>query len=133
MKITNYLLEIEGIDKSGKDILTTYIHKLSNFKYVINVRGILSNLVYNDKFNRQVEYDVYYKPIIIYLDVEEDDRLIRCSLTKEPEIDANLDRLLFEKYMKILENKGITIFRYNTSKMTPYQIAKDFLKTINNT
>ena len=32
MKITNYLLEIEGIDKSGKDILTTYIHKLSNFK-----------------------------------------------------------------------------------------------------
>ena len=49
------ILEIDGQDKVGKDTVLRYIELLSNYKYVIKSRGILSQLVYNDKFNRQYD------------------------------------------------------------------------------
>ena len=120
-------IEIEGIDKCGKDLIVNYINRLANFKYVVHARGMLSNMVYDEKFGRNYDYELTYKPVIIYLDVDEEDRLIRCIFTKEEPIDADSDRKLFEKYIKVLKDKGITILRYNTSKDSPYHIAKQII------
>lgn len=128
--MNNYLIEIEGIDKSGKDILVSYLCKLTNYKYVAHSRGLLSNMVYSDKYKKSYNYDLIYKPIIVYLDVDEEDRQVRCKLTNEPPIDANLDRNLFQKHIKILKSKGFTILYYNTSETTPYKIAKDIINKI---
>lgn len=123
-------VEIEGLDKCGKDLIVTYINHLGNFKYVIHARGMLSNMVYNEKFNRNFNYELTYKPIIVFLDVDEEDRQIRCKITKESPIDANRDKALFEKHLKLLEEKGFRVLRYNTSELTPYQIAKDIIKKL---
>lgn len=127
MLINNIAIEIEGIDKAGKDTILAYIATLSNFKYTMNSRGILSQLVYADKFNRNYDYQLLYKPFIIFLDVDEKDHEIRCNLANEIKINYSSDRELFLKYIKILENNNITILKYNTTKVTAYNISIDIL------
>ena len=75
MNVNNPQIIIEGPDKVGKDSLIEYIHTLSNFRYCINSRGILSQLVYNDKYHRHNTYTLSYKPLIIFLtaDYESDE------------------------------------------------------------
>ena len=71
MIVLNTALEIEGFDKTGKDTVARYIEQLGGYKYTINVRGLLTQLVYNDKFNRNNEYLLTYKPLIILLSTDE--------------------------------------------------------------
>lgn len=130
MTINNIAIEIEGIDKAGKDTILNNIAIIGNYKYTLNSRGILSQLVYNEKFNRNYDYILTYKPFIIFLDVDEQDWITRCKITGEKKIDYSLDRSIFLKYINILKEKGITIYMYNTSKMTPYQIAIDVLSKL---
>lgn len=130
MTINNIAIEIEGIDKAGKDTILNNIAIIGNYKYTLNSRGILSQLVYNEKFNRNYDYILTYKPFIIFLDVDEQDWLTRCKITGEKKIDYSLDKSIFLKYINILKEKGITIYMYNTSKMTPYQIAIDALSKL---
>lgn len=132
MRVKGYLIEIEGIDKTGKNLLQEYIVKLSNYKYIVHPRGILSALVYSNKYQRNYDYEFNYKPIIVYLDVDEPDRQIRCEINNEPAISALMDRLLFEQSLEQLQQEGYTILKYNTSVMTPYAIAKDVINKIEN-
>lgn len=132
MQVKGHLIEIEGIDKTGKNLLQEYIVKLSNYKYIVHPRGILSALVYSNKYQRNYDYEFNYKPIIVYLDVDEPDRQIRCEINNEPAISALMDRLLFEQSLEQLQQEGYTILKYNTSVMTPYAIAKDVISKIEN-
>ncbi len=126
----NYLIEVEGIDKSGKNSLIPYVNQLSNYKYVIHDRGLLSMMVYSEKYHRNYEYEIDYKPIIIYLTVDEDDWNIRCKLANEPKTNYHEDVELFEKYKNLLKQEGLTILEYNTSKMTMFQIAQDVINKL---
>lgn len=130
MKVIGYTIEIEGIDKTGKDLIKQYIIELSNYKYVVHTRGILSNMVYAEKYNRDFDYIINYKPIIIYLEVNRDDWDIRCKINHEPKIDYELDLNLFEKYINTLKTQEVMILRYNTSEITPINIAKSVLNYI---
>lgn len=132
MHVKGHLIEIEGIDKTGKNLLQEYIVKLSNYKYIVHPRGILSALVYSNKYQRNYDYEFDYKPIIVYLDVDEPDRQIRCEINNEPAISALMDRILFEQSLEQLQQEGYTILKYNTSVMTPYAIAKDVISKIEN-
>lgn len=132
MHVKGHLIEIEGIDKTGKNLLQEYIVKLSNYKYIVHPRGILSALVYSNKYQRNYDYEFNYKPIIVYLDVDEPDRQIRCEINNEPAISALMDRILFEQSLEQLQQEGYTILKYNTSVMTPYAIAKDVISKIEN-
>lgn len=132
MQVKGHLIEIEGIDKTGKNLLQEYIVKLSNYKYIVHPRGILSALMYSNKYQRNYDYEFNYKPIIVYLDVDEPDRQIRCEINNEPAISALMDRLLFEQSLEQLQQEGYTILKYNTSVMTPYAIAKDVISKIEN-
>jgi len=128
MIVNNIAIEIEGVDKAGKDQLLQYICVIGEYRYTLNARGILSNLVYNEKYGRNYQYTLTYKPLIIYLDVENQDHKIRCKLTHEPAIDIDADRAKFEEKIAILESKGITVLKYNTTDLTPYRIAQDVIK-----
>ena len=130
--INNILIEVEGIDKSGKDTIAPYITIISNYSCVVNIRGILSQLVYNDKFNRNKDYKLLYKPLIIFLDVDNNDHEIRCTISKEPKINSDKDREAFYLYIKELEKHGFTILKFNTSKMTPMQIAIEIKNYLDN-
>lgn len=130
MKVPSYIVEIEGIDKTGKDLVKAYITLLSDYKYIVQSRGLLSNMVYAEKYGRDYDYSLIYRPIIVYLDVDEEDRRVRCILTNEPNIDAEADKRLFNKYKTKLRKSGITIYEFNTTHQTPYQIATQVLELI---
>lgn len=131
MIVNNVALEIEGMDKTGKDTIASYIGLLSNYKYTINVRGILTQIVYNDKFNRNNDYVLPYIPFIVFLDVDNTDHAVRCSITKEPKINIDKDREVYHAYIDELRKIGATVLEYNTSEMTPIQIAKDVISYLN--
>ena len=131
MVIPNIAIEIEGHDKNGKDTIHKYIEQLGGYKYTLNVRGILTQLVYNDKFSRDNEYLMTYKPLIILLSTHPQDVEIRCRMTREPKINVEKDTEVYEYYAKTLEDLGAAIvWRYNTSEMTPYQVGKDIISRL---
>lgn len=124
-------IDIDGVDRAGKDTLCKYISILSNYKYIINTRGILSQLVYNDIYERGVEYDNEVadnaNTLIIYLEADIEDLEIRAKTTNELPRDFERDMNVFRSYVSVLASEGIQIWRYNTSFDTPYQIAKNIL------
>lgn len=133
MIVNNVAVEIEGMDKTGKDTLSYYLKKLGNYAYTLNVRGILTQVVYNDKFGRKNTYMLPYKPFIVFLDVDNVDHAIRCDATDEATINLNKDREVYYKYIELLRSHGIQVYTYNTSEMTPYMIAKDVIDKLGRT
>lgn len=121
---------IDGIDKTGKDTLLGFIDLLSNHKYVINVRGMLSQLAFAELFNREYNYDISTQQYIlnVLLTANKEDWEVRCKLTKEPKINYEINCIAFEKAYKLLKENNLPVVRYNTSEMTPFMIAKEIIK-----
>lgn len=130
-KLKYYNVVIEGIDKTGKDLLKRYIERLSNYKYMVTSRGIISQISHTRIFDRDYEYELSNEEnnIYIYLFVEKDDWEIRCKLTNEPIINYHTFTNHFESTVKDIEHlyPNINIFYYNSSLMTPYVIAKEVI------
>jgi len=51
------LIVFEGMDKVGKTSLISEFHKNTNYKYLVQDRGILSFRAYNELYNRNKNYD----------------------------------------------------------------------------
>lgn len=121
---------IDGIDKTGKDLLLQYITRLSNHKYVIQARGLLSQVAYSKIFERDYTYDldIYKHDIIFYLTAENDDLNVRFSINNEPKIDIDYHKKVFDEAADVLMNAGIKVIKINTSISTPYETAKYIIK-----
>ena len=128
-----YNVYIDGIDKCGKDLVNSYITYLENYKYLNKSRGLITMIAYSEKFNRKYEYDLesMKKSVHILLDVDEDDWFVRCKNTNEKLIDYKYDTALFNRAYNKLQNAGYKVYRFNTSKQTPYTIAKEIIKILN--
>ena len=134
MELKYWEIEIDGTDRVGKDTLLQYLCKLGGYRFSINPRGLLSQLVYTEKFGRDYTFDLsgYSKnKVIIWLYADKEDLDIRCKLTNEPSYTIIEDTNLFDKVYHRLEQEGYNVMKYNTSEMTPYGIAKDVLDKIN--
>lgn len=124
---------LDGIDKSGKDTILGYIDLLSNHKYVINSRGILSQIAYSKLYNRDFVYDLSTQEYIVnvLLTVNKNDWEIRCKLTNEPKIDFIENSNAFIDAFKILKDTKLPICTFNTSDYTPYMIAREIIQYMN--
>lgn len=122
---------IEGVDKTGKDTLLKYIDMIGNHRYAIYTRGNISNIVYAKAFNRNVNnYKMHPHIFYVLLTGEKDDLDIRFKITNEPYTDIERDTKLFnEVFVEI--STYVNTATYNTSYMTPYQIAKDIVEKVN--
>ena len=56
--LKRYCIEFEGIDRSGKNVVSKYVNILGKYKYVLMDRGLLSNITYARMNGRDYEYDV---------------------------------------------------------------------------
>lgn len=125
-------IEIDGVDKTGKDLISSYVDKMSNHRYVVGPRGILSMITYNEIYNRGYDYTKELEHsrnnLIVYLYAEKEDLEIRHKLSREPKIDIERDLLMFGSKAKELDDKGFNVLYFNTSKSTPYVIAKQILE-----
>lgn len=128
--MTNYTICIDGIDKTGKDTLLGFIDQLSNHKYIVNVRGIISQYSYNSIYNRPyIDYDLEPQKNIVnvMLYVDYNDWLVRCKLTNEPAIDYYEHLAIFKNTVNNLISKGCKILEFNTSELTPFAIANKII------
>lgn len=132
-KLSYYYIEIDGIDKTGKDTLWHYIDYMSGRKYVINSRGIISQVAYSCLYDRKYTYmptvSNYNNTLIVYLTADEDDWNIRCKITNEPKIDYKSNINAFNDAKDFIKNTThVNVLEFNTSHMTPYEIAKAVCK-----
>lgn len=144
MKLKVFNIELDGIDKCGKDSVRPYIFYLEPGKYLCRARGLISQIAYAKLYNRDIDWDCadYTKnTLFVLLEVNKQDWEIRCKLTNEPNTGFTYEEMtqafklaLYElkERFDVPENQ---ILVFNTSEYTPYAIADEIkihLEYLNN-
>lgn len=144
MKLKVFNIELDGIDKCGKDSVRPYVFYLEPGKYLCRARGLISQIAYAKLYRRNIDWDCvdYTKnTLFVLLEVDKQDWEIRCKLTNEPntgfiyeEMTRAFKLALYElkERFNIPENQ---ILVFNTSEHTPFEIASDIashLEHLNN-
>lgn len=133
MKIKVFNIELEGIDKCGKDSVKPYLFYLEPGKYLSRARGLISQLAYAELYNRYIEFDAidYTKnTLFVLLLVDKQDWEIRCKLTNEPDTGFSFEQMqsAFSNSMnRLYYDFNVPIERvmiFNTSHATPFEISK---------
>ena len=121
---------LDGIDKTGKDLISHYVFELSEKRYLCYARGLMSMIVYNDLFNRPYLYECEKQTGVlnVLLTVRYDDWKIRCKVTNEPSLDFEAHTKAFEKARLELVDAGQLVPVFDTSEYSPYQIAEMIVK-----
>lgn len=127
-----YCISFEGIDKAGKWQVLKYVDILANHKYVLMDRGLMSNITYARIYKRDYQYDVsqFKDWVFVYLFCDEDDWNVRCKLTNEPAIDYTKHKLEFDKTYEMFTKAGFKTLSANTSHITPYNLALEIIRQI---
>lgn len=124
-------IEIDGVDKTGKDLIVGYVDRLSKRRYVVHARGLLSMVTYNEIYERGYDFTQEIEnnkdTLIVYLEADEKDLEIRHKLSNEPKIDIGRDLKAFRENVERLKDKGLQIMEFSTSCHTPFEIALDIL------
>lgn len=125
-----YQIFLDGIDKTGKDLIRTYIFYLGKGRYICNARGIMSMRVYADLYKRPYEYiDESQKDCLnVLLTVDKEDWEVRCKAANEDMTNYEVETTLFEKEFNKLVKKNYYTLKFDTSHMTPYMIAKQIVE-----
>ncbi len=128
-----YKVVLEGIDKTGKDLIKEYIRKLSKGKYTSTARGVMSLIAYADLYKRNYKYDLESEKntLHVLLTVDKEDWEVRCALEKEPPINYTENILTFNKAKEFMLSNGIKVVSFNTSVTTPYKIALNIIEILN--
>ena len=137
-RLKYYVIVLDGIDKTGKDLIAKYVFELSGKRYITIARGIMSMIAYSKLFCRDFEYNLEAEklaPVVnVLLTVDKRDWEIRCKINDEPNIDYDMHSKAFTDASVQLLQAGILVRKYNTSDMTPFNIAKaivSFVHTLN--
>ena len=125
-----YTVFLDGIDKTGKDTIRQYVWRLNKSLNVF-CRGYISLEVYNRLYKRNVAYELPYEnALYVLLTVNHNDWTIRCEMTDEPVIDFLQHSTEFQVVFEQLKMNGYKTMSFNTSEMTPYQIAEQIVAYI---
>lgn len=116
---------VEGVDKTGKDLLKSYIVQMTNHKHTVISRGLISGLVYSNIANSDFDYQLqdWKNVLFVCLTCEERDLEVRCKLNNEPKRDFTKDAQYFDTTVNALKHHGLRVETFNTSIETPYSIA----------
>lgn len=128
-----YQIVLDGIDKTGKDLIKSYIYYLGKARYICTARGIISMRAYSRIYNRPYKYSFACQKNImnVYLTVDKQDWEVRCKASHEPIIDYDQEIKIFNEEANKVRIQPNSFYRtYNTSEMTPFQVAQDILDTI---
>lgn len=134
MKLKVFNIELDGIDKCGKDSVRPYVFYLEPGKYLCRARGLISQIAYAKLYKRDILWDGedYAKStLFVLLEVDKKDWEIRCKLTNEPNTGFTYEEMtqafklaLYElkERFNVPENHILVL---NTSDYTPYAIAEE--------
>lgn len=138
-KLKYFKIVIDGIDKTGKDLIKSYIWYVGKKRYLCYARGVLSEVAYAHLYGRDVEYLIpkssEERIVNVLLTADKDDWEIRCKTTNEPLLDYDAQIKAFKYAKEVLSDKLEHLIEINTSNYTPYQTAKiivDYINKLNN-
>ncbi len=131
-QMKNYCIEVDGLDRAGKGMLIKYLDLLGKHKYVLMDRGLMSNITFSRIHDRGYEYDAaqFKDWIFVYLFCDEEDWNIRCKIDHEPKIDYTKHLIEFNKTYDMFSKAGFKVMTANTSHVTPYDLAKEIIRQI---
>lgn len=131
MCIKYWMIQIEGVDKTCKDLLCEYLKQISDFRFTPYSRGIVSLMAYTEKYKRGYEYSISdcltKNCVFVYLKSDLKEIEIRHKIAKEQNEVTQEDIELFDKYIQKVEDEGYIVFKYNTSEQSIYKIAKNIV------
>lgn len=134
MKLKFFVVSLDGIDKSGKSTLVSYLAQLSNYTLNILDRGPITNIVWNKIQGRDIEYnlEMWKSTVFVKLNVDKADWEIRCKIHNEPPMPDSYETMTkaYDDMFDWFRNHGFYVLEFNTSKMTQYQIAKKIVKYV---
>lgn len=139
MKLKVFNVELDGIDKCGKDAIRPYIFYQEPGKYLCRARGLISQIVYAKLYNRKIDWDAtdYCKnTLFVLLSVNKEDWEIRCKITNEPNTGFTFEEMqeaFIETYCEIKTRFNIPenqMLYFDTSIFTPYEISSDIIKRL---
>lgn len=128
-KINNFCVSVDGLPYVGKTTLCQCLRKIDKKRLVIDDGVIKSATLARCTCNAEPDYASLKNIIVVYLLATKDDWTIRCP---NDEIANRYEEIATEmnKTAQKLDDAGINVLVYNTTKYTPYMIAKDILKVI---
>lgn len=123
---------IEGVDKVGKTAMVRKLYHDCESNLTLVDRGMLSNIVYAKKYNRDVALIEENESLLVdflekgrnsvrvlYLYANEDVIKERCIASNEEEYDSKSDRSLFEEEIDKLSLRDfINFYEYDTSEVS---------------
>lgn len=127
-----FSVSVEGIDKAGKYQVLKYLDILGKHKYVLMDRGLMSNITYSRMFKRGYSYDInqFNNWIFVHLYCDKADWEVRCKMTNEPVIDFKKNIDAFEETAEEFKKFGFHVLSFNTTDLTPYNVAKQVIAYI---
>lgn len=139
-KLRVFNIELDGIDKCGKDSIRPYVFYLEPGKYMCRSRGLISQIAYAKLYNRDFDWDAvdYVKnTLFVLVEVDKRDWMIRCKLTNEPDTGFTYEEMqkAFRDAVYELKERFCVrdsrILVINSSDYTPYLIAKKIVHQLN--
>ena len=124
-------VEVEGLDRTGKDTLVGYIDRMCGRIVPVSSRGLMSTIAYADIFNRfmSAEYtnallNANKETFVVYLTCDKKDWELRMKMSGHEPIDFERHTLAFEYAKRAILGSDVLLYEFNTTKQTPYQIAE---------
>lgn len=128
----NQVINLEGIDKSGKTTLLKYIVKETKGKYLVNDRSYLSQIAYGRIFKRNINEAYFWQRFMranlacdekfIYLECDDDYLVSRLVRTNEKDItpyDIYNHKKIFEEVIKEAKDiYDISVIKINNTFQT---------------
>jgi len=135
-------VEIEGLDRTGKDTLVGYVDYMSGRTIPVCSRGLMSTIAYADIFNRFIStkftndlLEANKDTLVVYLTCDKKDWEVRMKIAGHEPIDFEKHTLAFEYAKRCILGSDVLLYEFNTSTQTPYQIAEmicEIIKEENN-
>lgn len=124
-------VEIEGLDRTGKDTLVGFIDYMSGRMIPVGSRGLMSTIAYAEIFSRYIGageisalLNANKETLIVYLTADRKDLELRHKISHHEKIDFNKHEKGFEYAKRVILGSDILLCEFNTSRQTPYQIAQ---------
>lgn len=124
-------VEIEGLDRTGKDTLVGYVDYMSGRMIPVSSRGLMSTIAYAEVFNRFMSAEFTNKlleankeTLVVYLTCNRKDLELRHKISHHEPIDFDKHEKAFTYAKRMILGSDILFYEFNTTEQTPYQIAE---------
>lgn len=128
-KIKYFCISVDGMPFTGKTTVCKYLKKFSK-KYMIVDNGIVNSAT-TAALENNIEYDYsQFKGIVVaYLIAVKEDINARGNDFATSK-DYNSIVTAMNKMAQAINDNGVKVLVYNTTKYTPYLIAKDIIMQV---